>query len=116
MHFYNYTCSQHVYEEYDNSVSYTIYAKIKIKESELNDIIKCVGFQKCLPSDLLPAKKNSYFCDWWDLKESQIKSFYNHPHSLKLTESAYVKTVWQCLIITNEKDNNGYLTVYMKLK
>lgn len=116
VHFYNYTCSQHVYEEYDNSVSYTIYAKIKIKESELNDIIKCVGFQKCLPSDLLPAKKNSYFCDWWDLKESQIKSFYNHPHSLKLTESAYVKTVWQCLIITNEKDNNGYLTVYMQLK
>ena len=48
-HFYNYTCSQHVYEQYDNTVSYTIYAKIKIKESELNDIIKCVGFHKCLP-------------------------------------------------------------------
>lgn len=116
VHFLNYTCSQHVYEQYDNAVSYTIYAKIKIKESELNDLIKYIGFQKRPISSILPAAKKGFFCDWWDLKESQIKSFYNHPHSLKLTESAYVKTVWQCLIITNEKDNNGYLTVYMQLK
>ena len=116
VHFLNYTCSQHVYEQYDNAVSYTIYAKIKIKESELNDIIKYIGFQKQPISGILPAAKKGYFCDWWDLKESQIKSFYNNPHSLKLTESACIKTVWQCLIITNEKDNNGYLTVYMQFE
>ena len=116
VHFYNYTCSQHVYEEHDNAVSYTIYAKIKIKESELNDLIKYIGFQKRPISSILPAAKKGFFCDWWDLKESKIKSFYNHPHSFKLTESAYIKTVWQCLIITNEKDSNGYLTVYMQLK
>ena len=115
VHFFNYTCNQHVYEQYDNAVSYTIYAKIKIKESELNDIIKYVNFQKCSVSDILPAAKKGYFCDWWDLKKSQIKSFYDHPHTLWLTEYACIQTVWQYIIITSEKDNNGYLTVYMEL-
>lgn len=116
VHFLNYTCNQYVYEQYNNAVSYTIYAKIKIKESELNNIIKYIGFQKQPISSILPAAKKGYFCDWWDLEKSQIKSFYDHPHSLQLTESVCIKTVWQCLIITDEKDNNGYLTVYMQLK
>lgn len=116
VHFLNYTCSQHVYEQYDNAVSYTIYAKIKIKESELNDLIKNIGFQKRPISSILPAAKKGFFCDWWDLKESQIKSFYNHPHSLWLTEDTCIKTVWQYIIVASEKDNNGYLTVYMELK
>ena len=116
VHFLNYTCNQYVYEQYNNAVSYTIYAKLKIKESELNNIIKYIGFQKQPISIILPAAKKGYFCDWWDLEKSQIKSFYDHPHSLQLTESVCIKTVWQCLIITDEKDNNGYLTVYMQLK
>lgn len=116
VHFFNYTCSQHVYEQHNNAVSYTIYAKIKIKESELNNIVKYIGFQKRPISSILPAAKKGCFCDWWDLEKSQIKSFYDHPHSLQLTESVCIKTVWQCLIITDEKDNNGYLTVYLVLQ
>ncbi len=115
VHFFNYTCSQHVYEQHNNAVSYTIYAKIKIKESELNNIVKYIGFQKRPISSILPAAKKGCFCDWWDLEKSQIKSFYDHPHSLQLTESVCIKTVWQYIIVASEKDNNGYLTVYMDL-
>lgn len=126
VNFFNYSCRPYWIKSYDESTGnyikheypeHGIYEiKIRIQESELKKIIKDIGFYEQPISSIPPGVKAGYDCDWWDLKESQIKSFYNHPHSLKLTESAYVKTVWQCLIITNEKDNNGYLTVYMQLK
>lgn len=113
VHFLNYTCNQYVYERYNNAVSYTIYAKLKIKANELIWIVNDNNFDKSyIHSDI----ETRYNCDWWKLNKSMIKSFYSHPHSLWLTEDTCIKTVWQYLIITEEKDNNGYLTVYMQLK
>lgn len=113
VHFLNYTCNQYIYEQYDNAVSYTIYAKIKIKANELIRIINDNSFDKSyIHGDI----ETRYNCDWWTLNKSIIKRFYSHPHSLWLTEDTCIKTVWQYLIITEEKDSNGYLTVYMQLK
>ena len=113
VHFLNYTCNQYIYEEYDNAVSYTIYAEIKIKANELIRIINDNSFDKSyIHGDI----ETRYKCDWWTLNKSIIKRFYSHPHSLWLTEDTCIKTVWQYLIITEEKDRNGYLTVYMQLK
>jgi len=113
VHFLNYTCNQYVYEQYNNAVSYTIYAKLKIKANELIWIVNDNNFDKSyIHSDI----ETRYNCNWWKLNKSMIKSFYSHPHSLWLTEDTCIKTVWQYLIITEEKDNNGYLTVYMQLK
>lgn len=126
VHFLNYTCKPYWYESYDENTgtfirhddtgAYIINTKLKIKESELNKIIENVGFYEQPKSSIPPGVKAGYDCDWWDLKESEIKSFYNHPHSLELTNNIVVKTVWQYIIVTREKDNNGYLTAYLVLQ
>ena len=122
---FNYYYEPYWYESYDNDTgSYVRYEypqhgnftiKIRIQESELKKIIKDIGFYEQPISSIPPGVKAGYDCDWWDLKESQIKSFYNHPHSLWLTEDTCIKTVWQYIIVASEKDSNGYLIVYMDL-
>ncbi len=103
----------YVTHEYPEHVNFQI--KIRIKESELKKIIEDIGFYVQPISSIPPGIKFGYDCDWWDLKESQIKSFYSHPHSLWLTENTCIKTVWQYIIVASDKDSNGYLTVYMDL-
>ncbi len=126
VYFFNYSCRPYWSRSYDeNTETYVTHEypehgifeiKIRIRESELKKIIKDIGFYEQPISSIPPGVKAGYDCDWWDLEESQIKSFYHHPHSLWLTEDTCIKTVWQYIIIASEKDNNGYLTVYMKLK
>ena len=126
VNFFNYSCRPYWNKSYDESTGNYIKheypehgifeIKIRIQESELKKIIKDIGFYEQPISSIPPGVKAGYDCDWWDLKESQIKSFYHHPHSLWLTNNTYVMTVWQYIIVASEKDNNGYLTVYMKLK
>lgn len=123
VHFLNYSFRPYWYEKYDNdTATYVRYedpkagyieAKIKIKESELNKIIREIGFNKRPVFSIPQGVKDGYFCDWWDLEESQIKSFYEHPHSLDLANGMTVMTVWQYIIVASEKDRNGYLTVYL---
>lgn len=125
VHFFNYSFNPYWYEEYDNDtgtyvryedpIAGYIVTKIRIKESELKKIIENIGFYKQSKSSIPPGIKFGYDCDWWDLKESQIKSFYDHPHSLDLANGMRVKTVWQYIIVASEKDSDGYLTVYMYL-
>ena len=125
VNFFNYSCRPYWSRSYDESTGTYITEeypehgifeiKIRIQEGELRKIIKDIGFRECPISSIPPGVKAGYDCDWWDLKESQIKNFYSHPHSLRLTYNTYVMTVWQYIIIASEKDNNGYLTVYMEL-
>ena len=125
VNFFNYYYEPYWYESYDNDTgSYVRYEypqhgnftiKIRIQESELKKIIKDIGFYEQPISSIPPGVKAGYDCDWWDLKESQIKSFYNYPHSLWLTEDTCIKTVWQYIIVASEKDSNGYIIVYMDL-
>ena len=126
VNFFNYSCRPYWNKSYDESTGKYIKQeypehgifeiKIRIQESELKKIIKDIGFYEQSISSIPPGLKAGYNCDWWKLNKSMIKSFYSHPHSLWLTEDTCIKTVWQYLIITEEKDNNGYLTVYMQLK
>ena len=115
VHFMKYSLRKIVHEEADNAITYNVFAKLIIKENELNKMIEDIGFYEQPISSIPPGVKDGYFCDWWDLKESQIKNFYSHPHSLWLTENYVIKTVWQYIIVASEKDSNGYLIVYMDL-
>ncbi len=111
--FYNYTLQEYIYEEYDNAVSYTIFTKIKIKEKELNKLLDNSKFFKQSKSDIPPGL--GYDCGWWRIDESNVTNFYKHPHSLQLTKDIQILTVWQYIIVTSEKDSDGYVTVYLQL-
>ena len=68
--FLNYSYIKRIYE--NNIVDYEIYAKLQIKETELNSIVS--NYHK-RDKEFIPyglGRMNEY-CDWWDLKISDIK-------------------------------------------
>lgn len=131
VHFLNYTCNQFIYENFNNAMTYCIFAKVKINKSDLKKLLYKEGFYKIkktsLPSgiengnkmdNIIPlANENKNQCDWWDLKKSNCKSFYKSVHPLYLTESIIVKSpVYSYIAITKNEDKNGYMTAYLVLQ
>lgn len=114
--FIEYTRNEYLYEEYDNAVTYDIKAKIKIKKKELRRIIKENKFIKKPNSYMGAETQYNYNCVWWDLRKSQLKEYYHLFCSKKLTEYISIKTVSREIMVSKDKDKNGYITAYLVLQ
>lgn len=116
VHFLEFTRDKFIIEQFDNASDYYILAKIKIKKKELKKIIKDNEFRVKSISQLNINKQDIYNCDWWDLKKSQVKDYYRLLCSKQITENIMIKTVTREIMVTNEIDKNGYITVCLSFR
>lgn len=113
--FLNYSYVERIYENYDNAIGYYIFAKLQIKETELNAIVS--NYHK-RDKEFIPyglGRMNEY-CDWWDLKISDIKDSYCQLYVKRLSDDYIIRSANREIVVTNEYAGNGYLTVYLVLQ
>lgn len=113
--FLNYSYIERIYENHDNAVDYEIYAKLQIKETEVNSIVR--NYNKREKMFIPPGlERLNEYCDWWDLKISNIKDCYYQLYVKQLTDNYTIRSAKREIAITNEYAGNGYLTVYLVLQ
>ena len=114
--FIEYTHNEYLYEEYDNAVDYDVLAKIKIKKKELKKIIKRYNFYKQDIEDIAPGILDCDNCEWWDLKKTQIKESYHLFFVKRISENYIIRSAFREIIVTKNKNKNGYITAYLVLQ
>ena len=113
--FLNYSYVKRIYENHNNVIGYYIFAKLQIKETELNSIVS--NYHK-RDKEFIPyglGRMNEY-CDWWDLKISDIKDCYCQLYVKRLSDDYIIRSANREIVVTNEYAGNGYLTVYLVLQ
>ncbi len=111
--FLNYLYVKRIYE--NNIVDYEIYAKLQIKETELNSIVS--NYHK-REREFIPhgLERMNEYIDWWDLKISNIKDSYCQLYVKRLSDDYIIISANREIVVTNEYAGNGYLTVYLVLQ
>ena len=113
--FLNYSYVKRIYENHNNAIGYYIFAKLQIKETELNSIVS--NYHK-RDKEFIPhglGRMNEY-CDWWDLQISDIKDSYCQLYVKRLSDDYIIRSANREIAVTNEYAGNGYLTVYLVLQ
>lgn len=111
--FLNYSYVKRIYE--NNIVDYEIYAKLQIKETELNSTVS--NYHKREREFIPPGlERMNEYIDWWDLKISNIKDSYCQLYVKRLSDDYIIRSAKREIAVTNEYAGNGYLTVYLVLQ
>jgi len=113
--FLKYSYVKRIYENHNNVIGYYIFAKLQIKETEINSIVSNY-FKRDKESIPYGLGRKNEFCDWWDLKISDIKDSYYQLYVKRLSDDYIIRSAKREIAVTNEYAGDGYLTVYMQLK